>query len=152
MGADMWRQTSARGREMIEEFEGRRNKAYRDVGGVYTCGIGCTGPDIGAETVWTDAEVEEHFTAALRRFEIGINKLVLVPLTQNMWDSICSISYNIGLSALKSSTLLRKLNARNYTGAADEFLRWDKVGGKTVSGLTRRRIAERELFLKNNGV
>lgn len=147
----MWRQTSARGREMIEEFEGRRNKAYRDVGGVYTCGIGCTGPDIGAETVWTDAEVEEHFTAALRKFEVGVNQLVTAPLSQNQFDACISLSYNVGLQNFKTSTLLKFLNRGDYLKAAAEFHRWDKVNGKVVAGLTRRRIAERELFLKKDG-
>ena len=146
----MWRVTSKAGRDLIEEFEGRRNKAYRDVGGIYTCGIGCTGPDINADTVWTDAEVEAHFSAALRRFEIGVNRLVTVALNQQQFDAVCSLGYNIGLNALRSSTLVRKLNAGDHIGAANEFLRWDKVNGKTVGGLSRRRRAEMALFVQRD--
>jgi GH24 family phage-related lysozyme (muramidase) len=71
-----------------------------------------------------------------------------VPLTQNRFDALISFTYNLGGSALASSTLLKKLNAKDYKGAAAEFPKWNKAGGKVVSGLTKRRDAEMELFLK----
>lgn len=146
----MWRVTSARGRELIESFEGRRNKAYRDVGGVYTCGIGCTGPDINADTVWSDEEIEEYFSAALRKFEVGVNRLVTVPLTPNQFDALVSFVYNCGLHNLQSSTLLRLLNRGDYLKAAAEFGRWVHAGGQLLPGLVQRRRREAEMFLKRD--
>ena len=72
---------------------------------------------------------------------------VQVPLTQGQYDALVSFAYNLGLAALKSSTLLRLLNARNYAGAAAQFPRWNRAGGKVLPGLTRRREAERVMFL-----
>jgi lysozyme len=146
----MWRMTSRAGRNMIESFEGRRNKAYRDVGGVYTCGIGCTGPDINADTVWTDDEVEEYFSAALRRVEVGVNRLATVPLSQNQFDSLVSLAFNVGLQNFKTSTLLRLLNRGEYRLAAAEFGRWIHVSGAVLPALVRRRRREAEMFLQRD--
>jgi lysozyme len=142
----MWRMTSRAGRNMIESFEGRRHKAYKCPAGVWTCGVGCT-TDVGPETVWSDAEIDERFSADLRKFEVAVNKLVLVPITQPMFDAVCSLAYNAGLSALASSTLLRKLNAGDVAGAANEFGRWIHANGQRLPGLIRRRRAETEMFL-----
>jgi lysozyme len=139
--------TSRAGRNMIESFEGRRHKAYKCPAGVWTCGIGHTGPDVTPETVWSDAEIDERFSSDLRKFEIGVNRLVLVPITQPMFDAVCTLAYNIGLSALASSTLLRKLNAGDVAGAANEFGRWIHANGQKLPGLIRRRRAETEMFL-----
>ncbi|WP_312069487.1 lysozyme, partial [Acinetobacter sp.] len=78
----------------------------------------------------------------------SVNNLVKVPLSQNQFDALVSLTYNIGSTAFKNSTLLKKLNAKDYAGAADQFLRWNKGGGKVLKGLVRRREAERALFLK----
>jgi lysozyme len=82
----------------------------------------------------------------VRKFEAGVKRLVKVPLAQGQFDALVSFSFNVGLGALGSSTLLRKLNAGDYRGAAAEFPRWNKAGGKVYEGLTRRRAAERSLF------
>jgi hypothetical protein len=74
--------------------------------------------------------------------------VVKVPLTQNQFDALVSLVYNIGQTAFSNSTLLKKLNAKDYQGAADQFLRWNKGGGKVMKGLVRRREAERALFLE----
>lgn len=147
MGADMWRETSKAGRDFIESFEGRRNRAYRCPAGTWTCGIGSTGPDIGQDTVWTDTEIDEHFVADLRKFEIGVNKLVTAPLNQNRFDALVSLAYNIGLTSFKSSTLLKLLNKGAYVQAAAEFERWSHAGGQVLPGLLRRRKAEAAVFL-----
>jgi lysozyme len=146
----MWRVTSARGREMIEQFEGRRNRAYKCSAGVWTCGIGCTGPDVGPDTVWTDEEVEEHFTAALRRFEIGVNRLVTVALSQNQFDALVSFSYNCGLMTLANSTLLKLLNRGAFREASLQFERFCHAGGQVLPGLSRRRRAEMALFVSRD--
>ena len=70
-----------------------------------------------------------------------------MPVTQNQFDALVSFTYNLGAGNLRSSTLLKKLNAGDYAGAADEFPKWNKAGGKELAGLTRRRNAERDLFL-----
>ncbi|KQD16250.1 lysozyme [Acinetobacter baumannii] len=71
-----------------------------------------------------------------------------MPLTQNQFDALVSLAYNIGSGAFKGSTLLKLLNKGDYKGAADQFLVWNKAGGKVMKGLVRRREAERALFLK----
>jgi lysozyme len=81
------------------------------------------------------------------RFEDGVNKLVTYTINQNQFDALVDFSFNLGLGNLGSSTLLKKLNAGDIKGAAEEFLRWDKAGGKVLAGLTKRRKAERDLFL-----
>lgn len=146
----MWRVTSKAGRDLIESFEGRRNRAYKCSAGVWTCGIGCTGPDVGPDTVWTDEEVEEHFTAALRRFEIGVNRLVTVALSQNQFDALVSFSYNCGLMTLANSTLLKLLNRGAFREASLQFERFCHAGGQVLPGLSRRRRAEMALFVSRD--
>ncbi|EAA7932780.1 lysozyme, partial [Salmonella enterica subsp. enterica] len=80
-------------------------------------------------------------------YESDVSRLVKVRLTQGQFDALVSFAYNLGARTLSTSTLLRKLNAGDYAGAADEFLCWNKAGGKVLKGLTRRREAERALFL-----
>jgi lysozyme len=81
------------------------------------------------------------------RFQNGVLKLVTYPINGNQFDALVDFSFNLGLGNLGSSTLLKKLNAGDVKGASEEFLRWDKAGGKVLAGLTRRRKAERDLFL-----
>lgn len=80
-------------------------------------------------------------------YENDVLKMAKVKLTQGQFDALVSFAYNVGSRALSTSTLLRKLNDGDVRGAADEFLRWNKAGGKALNGLTRRREAERALFL-----
>jgi len=86
-------------------------------------------------------------TRDVQRFEIAVNELVTVPMTQGMLDALISFSFNLGVGSLKSSTLLKKLNAADLDGAANEFLKWNQAKGKVLDGLTERRKSERELFL-----
>jgi len=76
-----------------------------------------------------------------------LHRLIMVPVTQKIFDSLCSFIYNLGIGNFSKSTMLRMLNARDYRGAADQFPRWNKAGGKVWTGLTNRRLAERGLFL-----
>ena len=78
--------------------------------------------------------------------------LLKVPINQNQFDALVSFSFNCGSGALKKSTLLRKLNARDFSGAANEFLKWNKSNGIILEGLVKRRKDERELFLKSTPV
>jgi len=76
-----------------------------------------------------------------------INSLVKSPLTQNEFDALCCLTYNIGCGAFRNSTLLKYLNAGNFDRASAEFLRWDRAGGEVLDGLLKRRLAEQKLFL-----
>jgi lysozyme len=84
----------------------------------------------------------------LLRFEVGVEVAVEVPLTDNQFAALVSFAFNVGLGALKSSTLLARLNARNYSEAAAQLDRWNKASGRVLAGLVRRRAAEKALFLK----
>lgn len=138
---------SQKGINLIKQFEGLELKAYRDSVGVLTIGYGSTGSHVSVGEVITEAQAETLLIKDLSRFESGVTELVKVPVTQNQFDALVSFSFNLGLGNLKSSTLLKKLNAKDYTGASKEFERWNKAGGKVLNGLTRRRLAEKELFL-----
>ena len=76
-----------------------------------------------------------------------VESLIKVKITDNQFAALVSLAYNIGVSAFGGSTLLSYLNKGNYSAAADQFARWNKGGGKVLAGLTRRREAERKLFL-----
>lgn len=144
-------QTGEKGIALIKEFEGCRLGAYRDSVGVWTIGYGWTHPvdgkPVGLGMVISQETAERLLKNGLVSFERDVMKVVRVPLTQAQFDALVSFAYNLGSRSLSSSTLMRKLNAGDYAGAADEFLRWDKAGGKVLPGLTRRRAAERALFL-----
>ena len=87
----------------------------------------------------------------LSRFENAVRTHVTVPLTQSMFDALVSWTFNVGAGRIapNGSTLARKLNAGDYEGAADELLKWNRAGGRVLSGLTRRREAERQMFLRD---
>lgn len=138
---------SNKGINLIKQFEGLELKAYKDSVGVLTIGYGSTGPHVTVGMTITESQAETLLKKDLSRFEKGVDDLVTVPLNQNQFDALVSFSFNLGLGNLKSSTLLRKLNSLDYIGAANEIPRWDKAGGKVLKGLTRRRLAEKELFL-----
>ncbi|PTU67542.1 muraminidase [Chromobacterium sp. Panama] len=139
---------SANGVKLIQQFEGLRLKAYQDAVGVWTIGYGHTGPDVTPGLVISQAQADALLARDLNRFETGVSRLVSVPLNQNQFDALLSFSYNLGQGSLQNSTLLRLLNQRDYAGAAAQFPRWNKAGGKVLPGLTRRRAAEQALFLQ----
>ena len=144
--------TSQSGISLIKGFEGERINAYDDGVGVWTIGCGTikypNGVRVKKGDTCTEAQAESYLKNDLVKFENAINRLVKVPLNQNQFDALSSFTYNLGETNLSSSTLLKKLNAKDYAGAADQFPRWNKAGGKVMNGLTRRREAERNLFLK----
>ncbi|EOZ5246962.1 lysozyme [Enterobacter hormaechei] len=144
-------QTSEKGIALIKEFEGCKLTAYQDSVGVWTIGYGWTQPvdgkPIRAGMTIKQQTAERLLKTGLVSYESDVSRLVKVGLTQGQFDALVSFTYNLGARSLSTSTLLRKLNAGDYAGAADEFLRWNKAGGKVLNGLTRRREAERALFL-----
>lgn len=144
-------QTSDKGIALIKQFEGCKLTAYQDSVGVWTIGYGWTQPvdgkPIRAGMMIKQETAERLLKTGLVSYESDVSRLVKVGLNQGQFDALVSFTYNLGARSLSTSTLLRKINAGDYTGAADEFLRWNKAGGKVLNGLTRRREAERALFL-----
>lgn len=144
-------QISNNGIALIKQFEGCRLTAYQDSVGVWTIGYGWTQPVDGKPiragmTIKQDT-AERLLKTGLVSYENDVARLVKVGLSQGQFDALVSFTYNLGARSLSTSTLLQKLNAGDYAGAADEFLRWNKAGGKVLTGLTHRREAERALFL-----
>jgi len=137
---------SERGLELIKKFEGLRLEAYQDAGGIWTIGYGHTGPDVKPGMKITKEEAEQLLLKDLDRFEAAVREEVKVPITQEMFDSLVSFCYNIGIYAFRGSTLLRLLNKGQYEEAAREFQRWVYVRKAKLPGLVRRRKAEENLF------
>ena len=146
---------SPAGANLIKHFEGclkkheDHYKAYKCPANVWTIGWGSThhgGHDIGSTTRWTLEECDRAFLRDMASFERDVHKLVKVPLEQYQFDALVSFTYNVGASNLGKSTLLKKINAHDFTGAAHEFKKWNKANGKVLAGLTRRRNSESLLF------
>lgn len=143
---------------LIAYWEAKKLKAYKDIAGVWSIGYGSTFNYDANRPVLPSDVIDDETALRWLRKEISnkqaeIKKLVKVPLSQNQIDSLTSFAYNIGINAFKNSTLLKLLNAgNNKLMVADQFMIWNKItkdGKKIVSnGLTNRRKAERELFLK----
>lgn len=138
--------TSQKGIDLIKKFEGCRLEAYKCPAGIWTIGYGHT-KGVKDGQIITQEQAEEFLREDLRIFEQTVESCVKVPLSQNQFDALVSFCYNCGSGALKTSTLLRLLNEGNYSEAGEQFLRWNKAGGKVLVGLTRRREEEREMFL-----
>ncbi len=131
---------------LIKEFEGFRSKPYKCPAGVDTIGYGHVIRKGESYTSITKKEADKLLRKDLGPFERTIQDKVEVPLSQNQYDSLCSFIFNVGSGNFNSSTMLKKLNAKDYTGAANEFPRWNKAGGKIIKGLVNRRAKEKELF------
>lgn len=138
--------TSQIGIDLIRQFEGERLSAYLCPAGIPTIGVGHTGPDVHMGMRITAAQSEALLKQDLAKFETGVEKLVTHPITQDQFDALVSFSFNLGLGALKGSTLLKKLNAGDFQGASNEFSKWVNAGGQRLQGLVRRRAAEQMLF------
>jgi lysozyme len=139
--------TSEQGLDLIRNAEGLCLAAYLCPAGILTIGYGHTGPDVKTGQKINAEQANELLVKDVERFEKAVNELVTVPIKQGMFDALISFSFNLGAGALKGSTLLKKLNAHDINGAADEFLKWNKAKGRVLKGLTARRKSERELFL-----
>lgn len=143
---------SQAGIDLIKSFEGCRLKAYPDPGSAdghpWTIGWGTTrGVSEGMEI--TQEQADELLAEDVGAVAKQVNGLVKVAVNQNQFDALTSFAYNVGATALASSTLLRLLNKGAGEAAADEFPKWVHGGnGETLPGLVRRRAAERSLFLE----
>lgn len=143
---------SPSGVDLICNFEGLRLKAYDDGVGVWTIGYGTTkypnGIRVKKGDTCTLEQAKAYMQNDLKAFEQTVNNTVKVPVSQNQFDALVSLAYNIGSTAFKNSTLVRQLNEGNYKAAANQFNVWVNAGGKRMQGLVNRRAAERTLFLK----
>lgn len=142
---------SESGVALLKRFEGLELEAYQDIAGVWTIGYGHTGPDVTPGMRITEREAEALLRRDLKSREDAVSRLVTVPLNQNEFDALVSFVYNVGAEAFRRSTALRRLNRGARLAAADAMTWWNKatVNGKKreVLGLTRRRAAEKALFL-----
>lgn len=118
--------------------------------GVWTIGYGDT-ENVIPGMVITREEAEDRLERRLGRdFEPGVRNAITAGMRQEQFDAMVCLAYSIGVSAFTSSTLVKLFNAGDIQLAADQFLRWDKAGGRSLKGLRRRRAAERALFLGTN--
>ena len=144
--------TSSAGIALIKRFEGLELESYQDIAGVWTIGYGHTGPDAKPGAVWTETDADAALIRDLELREDAVAHLVTAPLNQNEFDALVSFVFNVGAGAFKGSTALKRLNAGHRVGAAEALTWWDKatIDGvlRSVKGLTTRRAAERELFLR----
>lgn len=139
---------------LIKKFEGCKLTAYPDPGTggkPWTIGFGSTtdvqGRPINPGTVWTQVQADTRLATQVMEFAAGVDKaLAGSPVTPMQKAALTSLSYNIGIGAFTSSTLLKKHRSVDYDGAAAQFLVWVKAGGKTMQGLVNRRNAEARIY------
>jgi lysozyme len=140
------KQIGKAGLDLVKSFEGLKLRAYLCPAKVWTIGFGSTGPHVTPGKVITEAQANDLLQDDLDRFEKAVTRLVTVPLTQNQYDALVSFAFNVGISALERSTLLKRVNAKLFDQAKAEFAKWNRAGGRPLAGLTRRRAAEAALF------
>lgn len=142
---------SQRGRDQIKQFEGCRLDAYRDQAGVATIGYGHT-QAVALGLKITQEEAEQYFEKDVADFAMRVRACLTREPSQEQFDALCSLAFNIGVGAFKGSTVWRQFNAADDIAAANAFGLWNKmrVDGKLVEspGLTRRRATEKALYLE----
>ena len=143
---------SDNGFRLLGELEGIVLRPYKDSVGIPTIGIGSTYYEDGTKVKMTDKAITKERAIQLAKnvvksFEEQVNKSILLPMTQNQFDAMVLLCYNIGKSGFARSSVVRNFNLGNIQRAADSFLLWNKAGGRVVQGLVNRRNKERSLFL-----
>jgi lysozyme len=138
--------------DLVKSFEGCKLQAYQDQKGIWTIGYGATGGLIGPSTVWTQDQAENDLIMRLNACGSQVRAAVGLRVSQNQFDALVSLIYNVGANAVRGSKLIGDINGGLMAQAANEFLSFDHItlaGVKVVDpGLLRRREAERALFLK----
>jgi GH24 family phage-related lysozyme (muramidase) len=134
---------------LIKYYEGFRAYTYLCPAGIKTIGYGTTNPRYAKDgAIVTPTEAERILTADLVVYEIAVSQLLRGHIVkQARFDALVCFAYNVGIAALKNSTLLKRYLEGDVNGAAQEFYRWNKANGKELQGLTRRRKAEAHLFI-----
>lgn len=136
------------GLDLIKHFEGLSLSAYKCPAGVWTIGYGTTGSWVKQGVIITEQMAEQLLRDDVAKFERGVTRALSgTQVTQNQFNAMVSLAYNIGLGGFQRSSVLRHHRAGNKIRAAASFLMWVKGGGKTLTGLVRRRNAERKLYL-----
>lgn len=144
--------TSQAGIDLIKQFEGLATKPYLCSAGVPTIGYGATFYEGGKKVKLTDREItpkeaEDLLRYHLSAFEQYVDSYTTDKINQSQFDALVSFTFNLGPSNLKNSTLLKKVNANpDDPSIRQEFLKWNKAGGKVLTGLTRRRTEEAKLY------
>lgn len=133
--------TSAEGLEALRLREGARNDAYQDVKGIWTIGVGHTGPEVVEGLQWTDAQIDSQLALDVVTAENAVNDTLNVSLTQNQFDALVSFTFNVGAHAFETSTMATLLNHGDYDGASAQFPRWD-----IPSEIIGRRMSEQTQF------
>lgn len=134
---------------LVKRWEGCKLEAYPDPGtggAPWTIGWGATGPGIAKGVRWTQAQADDRLAQDVSRFLRGVQSVVKKPASDAQLGAMTSLAYNIGAKAFANSTLLRKFNAGDVAGAAAEFTRWNRAGGRVMKGLTNRRLDEQRVF------
>jgi lysozyme len=140
------------GIELIKRWEGFRSDPYVCPAGVVTIGYGNTYYENGAKIRMSDPPISTSRAEALLRntvkhYEAGVDSMTRDDITQAQFDALVSFAYNVGLEALRKSTLLKKVNANpNDILIYNQFLRWNKAGGRVLQGLTKRRKEEARMY------
>jgi len=135
------------GRAFIQSFEVKRNIGFLPTpNDKPTAGWGHTGLDVSIGKYYSDDQCNDWFERDTGWAVSTVNDHVRVEITQNQFDALVSICFNIGAPNFDSSTLLKDMDSGAYEAAADQFLVWDKQRGQELSGLERRRVAERAMF------
>lgn len=133
--------------KIIKEFEGCRLTAYKCPANILTIGYGHTGEDVVPGLSINQEYADLLLVKDVDVFEKGVTEILKVPVTQNQFDALVSFAFNLGLGALRKSTLMLLINKNRKDEAALEFVKWNKAAGKELPGLTKRRKAEQDLFL-----
>lgn len=137
--------------DLIKSFEGCRLQSYQDSGGVWTIGWGATGPDIKQGTVWTQDQADKDVVTRVQKLEDKLTILLTRnSLSQDQVSSLTSLSYNVGIEAVSTSTLLKLVNSGDDLGATHVFLSWDHVNKKEDKGLLIRRLNEALIYIKGS--
>lgn len=142
------RKINQEGLDLIKKFEGCKLMPYKDSAGVWTVGYGHTGPSVVPDVTITQNVADFLLASDCANAEAAVTRLVTQNISDNAFSALVSFVFNLGQGTLKRSKLLQKLNAGDIQGASLEFLDANRINGKVSEGLTNRRIAERELFLK----
>lgn len=144
--------TSPDGIKQLIQREACKLKAYKDTGGVWTICVGHTSmagpPKVTPGMTATLAQCTAILKHDLSGFEDAVEQAVKVPMTQQQFDALVSLCFNIGPAAFRKSSVVKYLNQGDAATAADKFLLWNKVKGRVVRGLVNRRNGERDQFLK----
>lgn len=138
---------NSQGLEIIKKFEGCSLQAYLDEKGIPTIGFGCT-HHVTKDLKITLEDAVDRLKEDVEEVSSHIAMIILpMILNDNQFSACICLAYNIGVNAFKKSTLLYCIQMKDFKGAAEEFLRWDKINGEPSAGLLKRREAERALFL-----